>query len=786
MQVSITASDKLLASLLLTVLGNGLAVAQTVSASSSASGELDLQEVVVTATRREEQLGRVPMSVSALTQDQMDAEGVKRVDDIALLTPGLTFTHGAGGDGASGQLTQIAIRGIQSSVGAGTTGIYIDDTPIQTRALATSSTNVYPEVFDLSRIEVLRGPQGTLFGAGAEGGVVRFITTPASLSQYSGYARSEVAVTDSGAPSYEIGVGGGGPLIDNQLGFRASGWFRRDGGWIDRVDAATSQTVQSNANSENSASLRLAMTWDPTDRLKITPSVFYQNLQYNDTSLYWNSLSNPAEQQFENGRTLRQPWKDVFVLPALALEYDFGFASLLNNTSFFNRQATGVKDYTNWIRSQLGLDPAPTLPGENAPAFLDDTQNVFTEELRLRSNGDHRLSWTAGLFFSHAKQFAYENYVDQYLDQTVMNLTAGAPFCPPAGCNTQQFFGVPLVGGRSYFVGSEDTLDRQIAVFGQADLQVWGGLKITAGLRMADMKYTNTTVTSGPIAGGTNASGGDQDEHPVTPKAGVEYQVNPNTLFYGSATKGFRPGGSNIIVSTTCGADLAQLGLKQVPTSYNSDNVWSYELGNKSNLAGGRLQISSSVFWIDWSRIQQNIVLPTCGGAYVGNLGAAVSKGFDLQSRIRPFTGLSVELSGGYTDATYSKTTFGGGGSIIAEKGDPIGVPKWTGTLSSQYDFAALGQSLYARFDFQFIGEGPSQDPRVYGYDPALTPTEQTRMLNLRLGTYFHGWNLSAFVDNVTNNEPELARGHDTLTSPIFTSFTYRPRTLGITAALKF
>jgi iron complex outermembrane recepter protein len=300
------------------------------------------------------------------------------------------------------------------------------------------------------------------------------------------------------------------------------------------------------------------------------------------------------------------------------------------------------------------------------------------------------------------------------------------------------------------------------------------------------MKYTNTTVTSGPIAGGTNASGGDQDEHPVTPKAGVEYQVNPNTLFYGSATKGFRPGGSNIIVSTTCGADLAQLGLKQVPTSYNSDNVWSYELGNKSNFAGGRFQVSSSVFWIDWSRIQQNIVLPSCGGAYVGNLGAAVSKGFDVQSRIRPFTGLSVELSGGYTDATYSKTTFGGGGSIIAEKGDPIGVPKWTGTLSSQYDFAALGQSLYARFDFQFIGEGPSQDPRVYGYDVAITPTEQTRMLNLRLGTYFHGWNLSAFVDNVTNNEPELARGHDTLTSPIFTSFTYRPRTLGITAALKF
>lgn len=786
MGISSTTGGKLLPCLLCLFLWSDLAVAQSAATPSSSSGETDLQEVVVTANRRSEPLGRVPMSVSAYTQDQMDVQGVKRVDDIALLTPGLTFTHGAGGDGGSGQITQIAIRGIQSSVGAGTTGVYIDDTPIQTRALGTSSSNIYPEVFDVSRVEVLRGPQGTLFGAGAEGGVVRFITAAPSLTRYSGYARSEVAVTDSGAPSYEIGIAGGGPILDNELGFRASGWFRRDGGWIDRVDPSTLQTVQRNANSQDSAALRLAVTVAPTDRLKITPSVFYQNLQYNDTSLYWDSLSNPADEEFRNGRTLSQPWRDEFALPALALEYDLGFASLLNNVSFFNRDATGTKDYTNWIRSQLGLSPYATLPGENAPVSMEDTQNVFTEELRLRSNGGGRLSWTAGLFFSHAKQFVYENYVDRYLDQTLMNLTAGAPFCPPAGCDTDEFFGVPLVGGDAYFVGAEDTLDRQIAAFGQADFRVTGGLKLTAGLRVADMKYTNTTLTEGPIAGGTIASGGDQDEHPVTPKVGLEYQMNPNILFYGSATKGFRPGGSNIIVSTTCGADLAELGLKQVPSSYGSDNVWSYELGNKSNLDGGRFQVSSSLFWIDWNRIQQNIILPSCAGSFVGNLGAAVSRGFDLQSRIRPFAGLTVELSGGYTDATYSKTTLGGAGSIIAEKGDSIGVPKWSGTLSGQYDFAPRGLNLYARFDFQFIGEGPGQDPRVYGYDPTITPTGETRMLNLRLGGYLGDWNLSVFADNVTNDEPILSRGHDTLTSPIFTSFTYRPRTLGVTAALKF
>jgi iron complex outermembrane receptor protein len=262
--------------------------------------------------------------------------------------------------------------------------------------------------------------------------------------------------------------------------------------------------------------------------------------------------------------------------------------------------------------------------------------------------------------------------------------------------------------------------------------------------------------------------------------------MNSNVLFYGSASKGFRPGGSNIIVSTTCGADLTELGLKQVPTSYNSDNVWSYELGNKSNLAGGRFQINSSAFWINWNDIQQNIVLPSCGGAFVGNLGGAVSKGFDLQTRIVPLTGLTVEVSAGYTDATYRETTLGGAGSITAEKGDPIGVPKWSGSISSQYDFVAMELKSYARFDFQFIGEGPAQDPRVYGYDPTLRPSDETKMLNIRAGTYLGDWNLSVFVDNLTNNEPVLSREHDTLTSPIFTSYTYRPRTIGLTAIWKF
>src|SRR5437016_6575429 len=187
-----------------------------------------LQEVVVTATRREESLSRVPISVTALTQESLDERGVKDFSEVARFTPGINFDNSG--------TNNISIRGISGSGGAGTTGIYLDDTPIQMRALAFNPDEALPKSFDIERVEVLRGPQGTLFGAGSEGGTVRYITTQPSLTKTSFYSRDEVAYTQGGAPSYEAGVAGGMPLIDGVLGARLTVWYRRDGGYIDQID----------------------------------------------------------------------------------------------------------------------------------------------------------------------------------------------------------------------------------------------------------------------------------------------------------------------------------------------------------------------------------------------------------------------------------------------------------------------------------------------------------------------------------------------------------------------
>src|SRR5215475_7080245 len=187
-----------------------------------------LQEVVVTATRHEEPLSKVPISVTAMTQDEMDQMGIKDFQDMVRFTPGVSIdTAGT---------NSISIRGISSSAGADTTGIYIDDTPIQMRSVGFNPDDTLPKAFDLDRVEVLRGPQGTLFGAGSEGGTVRYILVQPSLTTSSTYLRAEGSYTDGGQPSYEAGIAHGGPIVDGTLGYRVSAWYRQDGGWIDRVD----------------------------------------------------------------------------------------------------------------------------------------------------------------------------------------------------------------------------------------------------------------------------------------------------------------------------------------------------------------------------------------------------------------------------------------------------------------------------------------------------------------------------------------------------------------------
>ncbi|HWG69525.1 MAG TPA: TonB-dependent receptor plug domain-containing protein, partial [Steroidobacteraceae bacterium] len=381
------------------------------------AADVGLAEVIVTAQRRTERLQDVPISVSVYSQATMDAQGTRDIDGLARLTPGVTFVRGSINNNS--ESSDIAIRGIDSTAGAATTGIYIDDTPIQSRHLSFGTFSAYPQLFDIDRVEVLRGPQGTLFGSGSEGGTVRFITPEPSVSDYSAYARSEFAATAHGDPSEEIGVAGGGPLIDGSLGFRASVSDRHEGGYVDRIDWHTQSVADADSNANTTKTVRLAVKWAASDNLTITPSLYYQTRHVDDSSSWWDirpGTVDPTQGQFDatlrNGNEIAQPSTDQFTLSAVKIDWNLGALRLVSSTSYFKRRQSAITDYSAVDRAIFLGDPYPAAAVQAPGSWADDQEN-WTQELRLESaDAAARVNWTTGVFYQHAKENTIENVYD--------------------------------------------------------------------------------------------------------------------------------------------------------------------------------------------------------------------------------------------------------------------------------------------------------------------------------------------------------------------------------------
>jgi iron complex outermembrane receptor protein len=814
-------------------------------AETNASG--GLEEVVVTATRRSERLQDVPISVMAFSQEKLDAQGLHNIDDLARLSPGLNFQRNgmssAGNYNDEG--SDINIRGVDSAAGTSTTGIYIDDTPIQTRHIGFGSINAFPALFDLDRVEVLRGPQGTLFGAGAEGGVVRFIAPEPNLNKTSAYARADVSETDGGAASYEGGVAFGAPIIDDVLAFRVSVSYRNDGGWVDRVGYTLSpdstaqlpspsyngNTTQSNANWQETTTARASLKWKVSDTLEITPSIYYQRLYINDTAAYWVALSNPGTNTFRNGNAGTNPSDDPFTLSAIKIKWDLGFASLFSNTAFYDRNQNATSDYTQYLRATWSSIssfipsgvPAYQLPntfpatGDHGYALFEDDQRNFYQEIRLAStDSDAPIVWSTGLFYSHLSENVPESIIDPTLNNEVIAYTGGADsICFP---------GQECPGGLIYNGPVDRVVDKQVAAFGEVGFKFLDTFKATAGLRVSRVSYTGSVWETGPFLGTTIVTSSSATENSVTPKAVLTWQPDRDNMMYVSASKGFRPGGPNVGVGAICLGNLQALGLNSVPGQYSSDSLWSYELGSKSTFFDHRLQIDASVFYIDWNNIQQNVYLPACGEQFTANLGKAKSEGGDIEVLYKPIEAVTFDLTAAYTDARLTKTSCAGALSYdaaslscvaagetparpIATNGDALLGAPWSFTASSEYHFPeAQGRTPYVRLDFQHSTAQksllPGQDANNGLFDNTLPGLPVLNNLSLRAGVRFSGFDISAYANNLTDAHPLMFEARDIApyagapgtgatqlgptTDTLYFGRGVRPRTLGVTATYRY
>jgi len=842
-----------------------------------------IDEIVVTATRRLEPLSKVPISVSTFSAEQMDDRGVKDFDDLVRLSPGLNLTRQSA-TGAS----QISIRGISSDAGSGTTGIYIDDTPIQVRNLGFGAGNAFPGLFDVERVEVLRGPQGTLFGAGSEGGTVRFITTGPSVSTRTGYVRSEIATMRNGSPTYEGGAAFGAPIIADRLGFRVSAFYRHEGGWIDEVNGnytitdptgaaygnsvafTHTSTIAKKVNWTRTGAVRGALKWTPTDSLTITPSIFYQEHHLNDGAgnVYDLATSNPSEGRYSRQGYVTFPagtvynvnnpvqqltlnaenvpqnafGNDKFTLSSIALSWNLGPVELVSNTSYFDRTSVQWYDYTKgyvefyvpqFFVAADGVTPTGNYAplGWKAMAQYNNGQKNFVEELRLQSSDAAApLTWVAGVFFSHDKQTASEPISENFLINSpwvgfyptalgfgYYGVNGGPPF-GPGSTAAQNFFGDNMLPNAVSFFGSWQTVEQQIAGFAQADYKMTDRLKATAGMRVSSNKLDFTAAYLGPennsnapfgfpcpVATCTLGSGALVPTYPrsathssetaITPKAGVTFQVNEGTMLYATAAKGFRPAGASLRAPTICNQDLINNGYVDAqgnpvqPTNFKSDSLWSYEVGAKSRLFGGRLVLDGGVYEIKWKNIQTNVSLPNCAYNFVDNLADATSKGFDLAFDLKATQHLDLSGSVGYNNPKFDRDALSPGGRIIYHGGSsiPDAGPPVSASVSAEYGMPiAADKVAYVRVDYTYTTEWRrfgNTEPGTPNYDPFMKPIPAYGLANVRLGARFGRFDVSAFVQNVGNATPALeltrSQGYD---PQDWQNITLRPRTYGLTA----
>lgn len=756
---------------------SGATAGSTETPTKAAKSE-QLESVVVTATKRKEDVAKVPLSVTVISGDAIEDQHISNIADLTRAVPNLSFSGGAQGGGSG--LSNIELRGISSQAGSSTVGVYLDDVSMSTRNLY-SLGSAEPKFFDIDHVEVLRGPQGTLYGASSMGGTIKFISNQPNLKNVESSFSAEVATTDHGGISSSASGVYNTPLVPGVLALRLGVQVSKVGGYIDQVSQKDpTKVIASHINSENDVVLRAALKWSPNAQLTITPSVFYQSVKSDGLDV--SHLTDFSGNDLPRNRTdqlLREPGTDKLLVPSLTVAFDTGNADLTSITSYFKRDFTRTQD-GQAANSEffgcclIGSTPAGLADAVNSlpsAVYLDNHVQQISQELRLASKPfdgkNNPLVWLGGLYFSKLKTKVTDN-------EPVFGINAAfAQFgASPADPNVLSG-GYPndLPNDNAYFSERRYT-EKQSAIFGEATYNFSPSLRLTAGARY--LRATETLDRDGDFyfANGPQHSSFTGKYHKVTPKAALSWDVDANSTVFASATEGFRLGGANrAIPYSLCGDELLNTyHLTAPPGTFDSDSLWSYEIGNKSRFFDNRVSVNASAFWVKWKNIQQDIQL-SCTFDFEGNFGRATSKGLELEVRARVTPNLTVGFFGGITHATFDDAV----PAINVNAGAQLqGVPKWNGALTGDYRFYS-GDSVNAlvRGAARWVGSSRgSFDPSNPDY---TRPSYKT--IDASIGANFDSWEVSLFAKNLTNDQSILQKPYVQFLTE---AYRQRPRTIGL------
>ncbi|HEX9787985.1 MAG TPA: TonB-dependent receptor [Candidatus Binatia bacterium] len=701
----------------------------------------DKDEIIVTATKRAESVYDIPLSITAVDMETLERKGVRDLEELSRSVPGLVVNLVNEPSPKS-----IIIRGIAAAdQTAATAAVYVDDTPL---SVGPGSPDL--KFFDLERVEILRGPQGTLFGASSMGGAIRYVTTQPNYDEFSGRARFEGGSVAHGNGTYEGQVAFGGPIVGDNVAFRASGFYRRDAGYIDRVDEDTLEVVDKNANTVESFGGRFALGFKPTDNIEAVASILYQESNIDDFSTSFTSLGignasdpdalpvvplEPFQRASTNGLDQR---RDRTFLPNLTINWDLGFAELTSSTSYMDYEIDATNDFGYFLRNFLNTVfavPEPFVHPLTATNLQQHKFDAIVQEARLTSTTDGPFEWLVGGYYRSATR---EN------NQVNPELTG---LLGPDG------FG--LIGADGLLYSRVATTDlRELAAFGEVSYTLFERLKLLAGLRYTNNKISFAGIEDGPfgvdpITGMAKVAASSNTEDAVTPKFSATYNFTDEMMAYATVAKGFREGGVNAFgANIACAADLAALGLSDVPVSYDSDSLWSYEVGVKGQTE--RVSFEGAAYRIDWSDIQDNVALPSCGVTFIDNLGKARVQGIELSSVFQITEQLTLDANGSFTDAELRDSDLAPAGT------DVPGVPKTTAYAALTYEFDLNSNwNGYLRGELAHVGKST----RNAGSQPATQNADAYQTLSLRAGLRTGPYEITVFADNLTDEHPEILKG---------------------------
>ena len=778
------------------ILGASIAAALATLAADAAFAQAasdGTQQVIVTSQKRKEDIRQVPLSVSVMSGDALKDNQIVDFSDLARAIPNLSYSTQAGAG-----LATLEIRGVSSQAGSATVAVYLDDVSLTTRNLYSQGT-AEPRFFDLERVEVLRGPQGTLYGASALGGTLKFISNQPDLKMLGGGALVEVSGTSHGGTNTLVQGVLNVPLSTNTLALRIGVQSGKDSGYIDQVDVNTLKVINKGINSTRWDVLKLALKAQINKDWSVTPALFDQRFRSADIDAAYRSVPDYQSANvgaplpiFQTSKIVREPGTDHLTLPSLTVAGDLGFADLSAIASGYKRRFDRTQDGTSINSVYIGsVVTDPTLGAQ--VGFLPSLVNLNNKvdqtslELRLASKGYEpgvrNITWIAGAFSARTKTEVFD-------DEPVVGINAafkaaGQDINDPA--QLADSFPGAFAGDSSYY-SARHYNDRQNSLFGEVTFHASPTLRAIAGLRMLRASQHFTREGDRYYAGGPSSVVIDSSASATTPRFALDWDLDKNTTLYANVAKGFRLGSANRPVPLTelVKQDLVTLGLPgTIPAAFKPDSLWSYEAGSKSRLMGGKLSLNLAAFYIRWNNIQQSVTLPASGFDFETNVGKATSYGLEGEARYKLTDALTVNASGSVTHATFDGDNPALGtdsnGVLNVRKGDRIqGVPDFNARLGFEYRFPVMASgNAFVRGSGQWTGSSHGSF-RLEDRDH-LRPGYFTA--DAAAGVSLDKWDISLFVKNLTNNQKVVQQpsiqGVDTV-------YYLRPRTIGLNAAYTF